>query len=70
MIFFVDDWRMVIFVINLVFIVIGVFDDGEFYVDLKILKVIRYYKRFIEKEYFKWLNYLWNVGIFDREIFV
>ncbi|ADL43098.1 extracellular solute-binding protein family 1 [Caldicellulosiruptor obsidiansis OB47] len=65
-----DDWRTVISVTNPAFQATGAPDDGEFYVDPKTLKVIRHYKRPIEKEYFRWLNHLWNAGILDRETFV
>lgn len=44
-----DDWRTVISVTNPAFQATGAPDDGEFYVDPKTLKVIRHYKRPIEK---------------------
>ena len=65
-----DDWRTVISVTNPAFQATGAPDDGEYYVDPKTLQVMSHYKRPIEREYFRWLNHLWNAGILDRETFV
>jgi len=65
-----DDWRTVISVTNPAFQATGAPDDGEYYVDPKTLKVISHYKRPVERDYFRWLNHLWNDGILDRETFV
>lgn len=65
-----DDWRTVISVTNPAFQATGAPDDGEYYVNPETLEVMSHYKRPIEREYFRWLNHLWNDGILDRETFV
>ncbi|MGI6101842.1 MAG: ABC transporter substrate-binding protein [Bacillota bacterium] len=65
-----DDWRTVISVSNPAFQATGAPDDGEYYVDPETLQVMSHYKRPVEREYFRWLNGLWNKGILDRETFV
>lgn len=65
-----EDWRTVISVNNPAFQATGAPDDGEYYVNPETLEVISHYKRPIEREYFRWLNHLWNEGVLDRETFV
>lgn len=65
-----DDWRTVISVTNPAFQATGAPDDGELYVDPKTLKCTFHYKRPIEKEYFRWLNRMWNEGLLDKETFI
>ncbi|MEZ0536701.1 ABC transporter substrate-binding protein [Caldicellulosiruptoraceae bacterium PP1] len=65
-----DNWRTVISVTNPAFQATGAPDDGELYVDPKTYKVQFHYKRPAEREYFRWLNHMWNVGLLDKETFV
>lgn len=65
-----DDWRMLISVTNPAFQATGAPDDGELYVNPETLECILHYKRPIEKEYFRWLNHMWNSGLLDKETFI
>lgn len=42
-------------------------DDGEYYIDPKTHKAILHYKRPEEREYFRWLNHMYNEGLLDKD---
>jgi putative aldouronate transport system substrate-binding protein len=65
-----DDWRMAQSVTNPAVFATGGSDDGEWYVDEKTQKPVFHFTRPEEKEYFKWLNHMYNSGLMDPESFV
>lgn len=65
-----DDWKIMITVTNPAFITTGAPDDGEYYVDPKTYNAELHYKRPEEKEYFRWLNKMFNEGLLDKDTFV
>lgn len=65
-----DDWRIMISVTNPAVFATGGPDDGEWYVDPKTNKVVFHFTRSQEKEYFRWLNHMNDVGLLDPETFV
>lgn len=65
-----DDWRIMISVTNPAFIATGAPDDGEYYVDPSTYEAKLHYKRPEEKEYFRWLNHMYNEGLLDKDTFV
>lgn len=65
-----DDWRYKISITNPALFASGGPDDGEWYVDPKTQKAVFHYTRPEEKEYFKWLNHMNDIGLLDKESFV
>lgn len=65
-----DDWRIMISTTNPAFWTTGASDDGEYYVDPETHEAIMHYKRPEEKEYFRWLNHMNDIGLLDPESFV
>lgn len=65
-----DDWKIMITVTNPAFITTGAPDDGEYYVDPETYEAQLHYKRPVEKEYFRWLNGMYNQGLLDKDTFV
>ncbi|WP_427181798.1 ABC transporter substrate-binding protein [Paenibacillus sp. TC-CSREp1] len=65
-----EGWRIMITVTNPAFLATGAPDDGEYYIDPKTYKAMLHYKRPEEKEYFRWLNHMYNEGLLDQESFV
>lgn len=65
-----DDWRIMITVTNPAFAATGAPDDGEYYVDPTTYEAKLHYKRSEEKEYFRWLNHMYNEGLLDKDTFV
>jgi len=65
-----DDWRIAQSVTNPGVFSTGGSDDGEWYVDDATQKPVIHYTRPEEKEYFKWLNHMYNSGLVDPESFV
>lgn len=63
-----DDWRTMITVTNPACFVTGASDDGEWYID-ENLNVVRHLIRPEEKEYFRWLNHMNDIGLLDPESF-
>ena len=57
-----DDWRIMITVTNPAFHATGAPDDGEYYIDPETFEAQLHYKRPEEKEYFRWLNHMYNIG--------
>jgi putative aldouronate transport system substrate-binding protein len=65
---FADGWRILISVTNsAVFATGGNGDDGEWYIDQETLRPVIHHTRPIEKEYFKWLNHMYDTGLLDRD---
>ncbi|WP_373309553.1 MULTISPECIES: ABC transporter substrate-binding protein [Paenibacillus] len=65
-----DDWRIMITVTNPAVYTTGLKDDGEYYINPDTFEAKLHYKRPEEKEYFRWLNHMYNVGLLDKETFV
>ncbi|MFB5678656.1 ABC transporter substrate-binding protein [Paenibacillus terreus] len=65
-----DDWRIMITVTNPAFQATGAPDDGEYYIDPETYEAKLHYKRPEEKEYFRWLNKMYNEGLLDKDSFV
>lgn len=65
-----DDWRIMITVTNPAFYSTGAPDDGEYFIDPDTYEAKLHYKRPEEKEYFRWLNHMYNVGLLDKDTFV
>ncbi|WP_334075272.1 ABC transporter substrate-binding protein [Paenibacillus sp. A14] len=65
-----DDWRIMITVTNPAFSATGAPDDGEYYVNPETYEAKLHYKRPEEKEYFRWLNHMYNEGLLDKDSFV
>ncbi|NGZ77833.1 ABC transporter substrate-binding protein [Saccharibacillus alkalitolerans] len=64
-----DDWKIMIGVTNPAFLATGLPDNGEFYINPETFEVKMHYKRPEEKEYFRWLNKMYNEGLLDKETF-
>ncbi|MEW4372551.1 ABC transporter substrate-binding protein [Paenibacillus kandeliae] len=64
-----DDWKIMITVTNPAFLATGAPDDGEFYINPETYEAQLHYKRPEEKEYFRWLNHMYNEGLLDPEAF-
>ncbi len=64
-----DDWRTMITVTNPACFAAGGSDDGEWYIDNETLKVQRHLTRPEEREYFRWLNHMNDIGLLDPESF-
>lgn len=65
-----EDWKIQITVTNPAVTATGGPDDGEYYIDPKTRKAILHYKRPEEREYFRWLNHMYNEGLLDKDTFV
>ncbi|WP_025720751.1 ABC transporter substrate-binding protein [Paenibacillus sp. 1-18] len=65
-----EDWKLQITVTNPAVTATGGPDDGEYYIDPKTHKAILHYKRPEEREYFRWLNHMYNEGLLDKDTFV
>lgn len=65
-----DDWRILISVTNPAVFATGGPDDGEWFVDPNTQKAVLHHTRPEEKEYFKWLNHMNDIGLVDPESFV
>ncbi|MBO2942414.1 ABC transporter substrate-binding protein [Paenibacillus sp. F411] len=64
-----DDWRFRITVTNPAVLATGGPDDGEWYVDPQTKKASLHITRPEEKEYFRWLNHMNDMGLLDQESF-
>ena len=63
-----DGWRIMISVTNTaVFATGGNGDDGEYFVDFDTYDTVIHHTRPEEKEYFRWLNHMYNEGLLDQE---
>lgn len=65
-----DDWRIMISVTNPAFQATGASDDGEVYINPETYQATFHYRRPEEKEYFRWLNHMNDIGLLDPESFV
>lgn len=65
-----DDWRTLITVTNPANFATGNSDDGEWFVNPDTLDCVRHLTRAEDKEYFRWLNHMNDIGLLDRESFV
>lgn len=65
-----DGWKSMITVTNQAAATTGGANDGEYYVDPDTYEAILHYKRPEEKDYFRWLNHMYNEGLLDRDAFV
>lgn len=65
-----DDWRTMISVTNPACFMTGGPDDGEWYVNPDTYEVQRHLTRPEEREYFKWLNHMNDVGLLYQESFI
>ncbi len=64
-----DDWRIKISVTNPAVFATGGPDDGEWYYDKETNKAQIHLTRPDEKEYFRWLNHMNDIGLLDQESF-
>jgi len=64
------EWQILISVTNPAFYATGAPDDGEFYVNQENYEVKMHYQRAEEREYFRWLNHMNDIGLLDPESFV
>ncbi|MGZ7442349.1 ABC transporter substrate-binding protein [Paenibacillus sp. TH7-28] len=64
-----DDWHMYQ-VTNSGFMTTGAPDDGEYYVNQETFDVTYHFRRPEEREYFRWLNHMNDIGLLDPESFV
>lgn len=65
-----DGWKSMITVTNQAAITTGSMNDGEYHVDPATYETKLHYKRPEEKEYFRWLNHMYNEGLLDKDTFV
>lgn len=65
-----DDWRFLITVSNPANYANGGPDNGEWYVDQNTFQCTRHLLRPEDREYFRWLNHMNDIGLLDRESFV
>lgn len=65
-----DDWHTYITVTNPAAETTGKSGDGEYYIDPKTNEATYHYRTEGEKEYFQWLNHMYNIGLLDKESFV
>ncbi len=65
-----DDWYMYITVTNPSSITTGHPEDGEYGIDIDTQEVTYHYRRPEDKEYFRWLNHMNDIGLLDPESFV
>lgn len=65
-----EDWRILISVTNPAFFTTGAPDDGEYYINPETYEAMYHFRRPEEKEYFRWLNHMNDIGLLDRESFI
>ncbi|MBD3922307.1 ABC transporter substrate-binding protein [Paenibacillus sp. PR3] len=64
-----DDWKMYISVTNPAAETTGKSGDGEYYIDPATNEAHYHFRTEGEKEYFQWLNHMYNTGLLDKETF-
>lgn len=64
-----DGWRHLISITNPAFLAAGFPDDGEFNLNLETETVKLHHTIPEEKEYFRWLNHINDIGLLDPESF-
>ncbi|MFE6075225.1 ABC transporter substrate-binding protein [Paenibacillus sp. NPDC057886] len=65
-----DDWHIQITVTNPAAETTGKSGDGEYYIDPETHEATYHFRTEGEKEYFQWLNHMYNTGLLDQESFV
>ncbi|NLJ73949.1 MAG: extracellular solute-binding protein [Firmicutes bacterium] len=65
-----DDWRFLITVTNQAVFATGGPDDGEWYIDPETYEAVLHHTRPEEREYFRWLNHMNDIGLLDPESFI
>lgn len=65
-----DDWRWLISLGNGAGFATGAPDDGNWYIDPSTYEATYRFIRPEEKEYFRWLNHMYDIGLLDPESFV
>jgi putative aldouronate transport system substrate-binding protein len=65
-----DDWHMYISVTNPAVATTGGSDDGEYFINQETNEATYHFRRPEEKEYFRWLNHMNDIGLLDKESFV
>ena len=65
-----DDWHIQITVTNQAAETTGKSGDGEYYIDPDTYEATYHFRTEGEKEYFQWLNHMYNTGLLDKESFV
>ncbi|ETT43970.1 ABC transporter substrate-binding protein [Paenibacillus sp. FSL H7-689] len=65
-----DGWRRMITVTDPAVMSTGGPGDGEYFINPDTYEAILHYKRPEEKEYFRWLNKMYNAGLLDKDSFV
>ncbi|WP_407074317.1 ABC transporter substrate-binding protein [Paenibacillus lacisoli] len=65
-----DDWKIMITVTNPAVTATGGPDDGEYYIDPKTHEAKFHFTRPEEREYFRWLNHMNDIGLLDKDAFV
>nr|WP_028530769.1 ABC transporter substrate-binding protein [Paenibacillus sp. HW567] len=65
-----DGWKSMITVTNQAAATTGGAGDGEYYVVPETYQTMLHYKRPEEKEYFRWLNHMYNEDLLDKDSFV
>lgn len=64
-----DSWRWMLSLTNPAMMAAGTQSSGEYYVDPETRKVEYRILREEEKDYFRWLNHMYNEGLLDKEAF-
>ena len=64
------EWQILISTTNPAFYTTGGSDNGEFFIDDNTYEAKYHYLRPEEKEYFRWLNHMNDIGLLDKESFV
>lgn len=65
-----DGWRRMITVTDPAVMSTGGPGDGEYFINPDTYEAVLHYKRPEEKEYFRWLNKMYNEGLLDKDSFV
>lgn len=65
-----DDWRFMISVRNPAALATGKPDDGDWYIDPETHEAKIHLRMDDEREYFRWLNHMNDIGLLDPESFV
>ncbi|PQP81441.1 ABC transporter substrate-binding protein [Paenibacillus sp. PCH8] len=65
-----DGWRRMITVTDPAVMSTGGPGDGEYFINPDTYEAVLHYKRPEEKEYFRWLNKMFNEGLLDKDSFV
>lgn len=65
-----DDWRWVITLGNPAGFATGLPDDGNWYINPETYEATYRFLRPEEKEYFRWLNHMYDKGLIDPDSFV